>query len=110
MQHCRFGLWSALCILGMSALLTGCQGKKDKLVYENFTRVQERLSTQADVTLTLGEPDHVLGDRWMYERPDKHLFAYIDFDQGGRVARKQWIDARAPVWEDSHDPGATPKP
>jgi len=105
-----FRFSSAMCLVGLLAVVTGCQGKQDKLAYDNFIRIQQHLSTQAEVVQVLGEPSHVLGTRWMYERPDKHLFALIDFDGAGRVTQKQWVDAPAAVWEDSHETGAAPKP
>jgi len=84
------------------AILVGCHAP-DKLVYENYDRIQPNLSTEDDVTRLIGEPNHILGERWMYDRTDQHLHVFVDFDEGGRVARKQWIDAGGDSWEDSGD-------
>jgi hypothetical protein len=90
------------------AMLIGCHAP-DKLVYDNYNRIQPCLSTEGDVTQLLGEPNHVLGERWMYERPEQHLHVFVDFGEDGRVERKQWIDAAADTWEDSDDsPGNQP--
>lgn len=99
----RLGVYGSTIGFGMLAMLVGCQAP-DKLVHDRFARIQPHVSTQADVTAIIGEPDHTLGDQWMYERPDIHLNAIVDFDASGRVSRKQWIDALGEVWEDSADP------
>ncbi len=96
-------------VLVSVAMLVGCQAP-DKLVYDNYTRIQTHLSTQADVTHSIGDPDHVLGERWMYERPEKHLNVFVDFDESGRVVRKQWIDALDETWEDSAERSSTKPP
>jgi len=73
----------------------------DKLTHERFSMIRERVSTRTDVEMALGEPTGNLGSQWLYARPSKHLTVLIDYDESGKVARKQWIDAMAPVWEDS---------
>ena len=65
--------------------------------------MQTGTSTQADVREALGEPDQVLADLWLYERPDKHLVVKLEFDDQGRLQRKEWIDAAGETWEDSSD-------
>lgn len=79
-------------------LLTGCQ---DKLTHENFTQIRQDVSTRPIVEGLIGQPDDEVGSRWYYERPGKHLSVFIDFDEGGYVSRKQWIDAMSATWDDS---------
>lgn len=98
MRNMRPGLIKAGLAVVMAALLTGCQ---DKLTHENFMQIRQNVSTQPMVTDLLGEPDNEVGERWYYERPDKHLFVFIDFDEDGYVSRKQWIDAMSSEWEDT---------
>ncbi len=84
--------------IGSFLFTVGCQ---DKLTHDNFSRIQQRASTQREVELTIGEPDQKIGTRWMWERPDKHLTAMIDYDEQGLVSRKQWIDGTTGTWEDT---------
>ena len=95
----RIGAWVSVAAL---ALTTGC-ATPDKLTRGHFERVRVHAATQADVRELIGEPDNRLGDLWMYHRPDAHLEVMIDFDEQGRVARKQWIDAAGEQWDDSSD-------
>jgi hypothetical protein len=92
--------------LAITAMLVGCQ-TADKLVYDNYARIQPHLSTESDVAQIIGHPSNKLGERWMYDRPDRHLHVFVDFDESGRVERKQWIDAAGETWEDSADTDAT---
>jgi hypothetical protein len=89
------------------ALPTGC-ATNDRLVYANFEAVRPHASNKEEVTQLLGEPERNLGERWIYERPDKHLHAIIDFDGSGKVERKQWIDAMSTdkTWIDSKEKGS----
>lgn len=98
MRCVRLGLAQVGLAVVVAVLLTGCQ---DKLTHENFTQIRRNVSTRPIVTGLIGEPDDRVGGRWSYERPDKHLFVFIDFDEGGYVSRKQWIDAMSPQWEDT---------
>jgi hypothetical protein len=83
-------------------ILTGC-ATKDRLTYDNFQQLRVHSATQADVVELIGEPDNRLGDMWMYHRPDAHLEVMIDFDEQGRVTRKQWVDGAGEHWHDSQD-------
>ena len=85
--------------------LTGCAVKRDKLAYDNFTQIRTQVHTRDDVTAILGEPDQRFGDRFMYERPEKHLHVFVEFDDKGRVSRTQWIDAMEASWEDTEEGG-----
>ena len=98
MRGFRLRWFPVVTAVGLAAMLAGCQ---DLLVYQNFSQIHENASTQAEVARIIGEPDQKLGNQWLYERPDKHLTALVDFDESGRVTRKQWIDAMSGVWEDS---------
>ena len=94
----------ALLLLGVAALFLGaCQSTPDKFVHRNFSLIRPQHSTQVDVIALIGEPSHQLGDLWMYERPEKHLFAKIEFDENGNVVEKDWIDGVKGEWEDSND-------
>ena len=95
--------WLTLSTLSLVAVLTvGC---KDLLVYENFSQIRQNSSSQVEVARLIGEPDNLCGNQWLYERPGKHLFAFVDFDESGRVIRKQWIDGAGNFWEDSAPDG-----
>ncbi|MFQ5461653.1 MAG: hypothetical protein ACE5E5_03400 [Phycisphaerae bacterium] len=102
MVHNHFLRFGA-CVLGV-VLLTqvGC---KDLLVYQNFSYIREHASSQEDVTRLIGDPSARLGNKWMYDRPAKHLQVFIDFDESGRCCRKQWIDSLNNIWEDSDESG-----
>ncbi len=91
------------CVLGIVVMASvGC---KDLLAYQNFNYIRESASSQADVTRLIGEPNARLGNKWMYDRPGKHLQVFIDFDESGRCCRKQWIDGINNIWEDSDEAG-----
>ena len=89
-------LWAALAV---SLFAVGCQ--QDLLVHENFAQIRPHTTTQAEVERLIGQPDRTLRHQWLYERPNKHLTALVDFDERGSVTRKQWIDGLGEVWEDS---------
>lgn len=91
---------------GLVLLATGCQGKQDRLIYENFQRVRVLISDRGDVTRSIGHPDHELGDEWLYVRSEDHLVVRVEFDETGRVARTHWIDAKSGTWEDSAESGS----
>lgn len=93
-----------LCGLVMLAALAfpGCSNR-DSLTYENFTRVQKNAHTEADVNGILGEPSYRLNDIWIYERPSDHLVVKVEFDESGRVQRKEWVDGKTGQWEDTND-------
>ncbi len=92
------GLFGAI-VIGAS----GCAPKQDRLAYDNFTQIKAQVHSRDDVVAILGEPDHRLNDRLMYERPDKHLHVIIEFDEKGRVSRTQWIDGLGESWHDTDD-------
>ena len=84
----------------------GCQATADRLIHGIFALIQPGLSTQARVRELLGEPDNRWGALWLYQRPERHLIVQVDFDETGRVSRKQWIDALGEAWDDSAEPSA----
>ena len=86
--------------LGAASVLSGCSSP-DRLVRANYTQIQQNSSTQADVQTLIGKPNSKLADMWIYQRPDEHLTVMIDFDAGGRVTRKQWVDGVDGAWDDS---------
>ena len=83
--------------------VVGCAQKQDRLSYDNFTQIKTQVQTRDDVLAILGEPVHRLDDRFIYERPDKHLHVFVEFDDKGRVTRTQWIDALGETWHDTDD-------
>ncbi len=89
-------------------LVCGCRSTPDRLTYDNYSRVAQHSSTQTEVSALLGEPTNRLGEQWIYERPKQHLFVFVDFDDQGRVSRKQWIDAPSGTWDDTR-PQETPE-
>ena len=88
-----------LLLTGGAVLLTGCAA--DKVTRENFALVRQDMATQADVEHILGAPTERLGNNWYYERHDRGLDVLIEFDDAGRVVRKQWIDSASREWIDS---------
>src|SRR3989304_6065452 len=60
--------------------LAGCAQKRDRLAYDNFTQIRTQVHSRDDVEAILGEPDQRFDDRFMYERPDKHLHVFLEFD------------------------------
>jgi hypothetical protein len=105
--------WMFAVLAGSVALgLAGCAAKRDKLAYDNFTQIRTGVHNRDDVEAILGEPDQRLDDRFLYQRPDKHLHVFVEFDDKGRVSRTQWIDAmdESNLWHDSDDakPHRTP--
>lgn len=87
----------------LTLVLGGCAAPKDRLAYESYARMQPGAWTQSDVRDALGEPDHVLADIWLYERPEKHLVVKLEFGEDGQLERKEWIDATNDTWEDTKD-------
>lgn len=84
-------------------LLTLTAACQDPLKYENYSRIQENRSSRQEVSELLGEPCMKYGNQWLYERPDRHLCALIDFTEEGTVCRKQWMEND--FWDDSDESG-----
>ena len=84
--------------------VVGCAQNRDRLAYDNFTQIRTQVHSREDVEAILGEPDRRFDDRFMYERPDKHLHVFVEFDDKGRVTRTQWIDGMGETWHDTDDP------
>ncbi len=100
-------LGCAACIVLVT--LVGCAAP-DRLSFDNYSTVNNKMSTQQDVRAALGEPDNILGNKWLYERPDRHLTVMIDFDKDGKIERKQWVDASGVQWHDTDDAKGATKP
>ncbi len=91
-------------LAGSAAIgVLGCAQKRDMLAYDNFTQIRTQVHSREDVEAILGEPDQRLDDRFMYERPDKHLHVFVEFDAKGKVSRTQWIDGLGESWHDTDD-------
>lgn len=86
-----------------SLLAASACASRDKLTEQNFRQIRLSASTEDDVKNLIGEPTSKLPGLWMYQRPDKHLTAMVDFDDQGKVTRVQWIDALGEKWEDSDE-------
>ncbi len=89
--------------VGMFVVLAGC----DKLTRNHYEMIQQNVSSMDDVERTIGKPDYRLDGQWHYDRVDRHLNVVVDFSEQGVVVRKQWIDTRKEVWEDTEMPGET---
>ncbi len=85
----------------------GCRAP-DKLVHDQFVRIRPHHSNQAEVVDLIGEPDSRLQNHWVYQRPDRHLVVFVEFDEKGQVSRTQWVDAGQEVWEDTRQPKSKP--
>jgi hypothetical protein len=83
-------------------LIAGCQ-PKDRVSPDNFSEIRQNSSTEADVVAILGEPEHRMPGLWIYQRPEQHLYVKIEFDDSGRVVRKEWIDGVTGEWRDTAD-------
>jgi hypothetical protein len=92
-----------LLILAASLVLTGGCNSPDRLTYDNFSRVQKDAHSQAEVSELLGEPTYRLTDIWIYERPSDHLVVKVEFDETGKVQRKEWVDGKTGQWDDTKD-------
>ena len=98
---------AGLCLVAV-LLFTGACRSPDRLSPDNYSRITQHASTQREVSALIGEPTNRLGERWLYERPQQHLFVFVDFDDQGRVLRKQWVDATTGQWEDTQPSGSSP--
>lgn len=87
-----------VCMLAVAGCAT-----RDSLTYSNFNRVEKNAHTQTDVSGILGEPTYRLDNIWIYERPSDHLIVKVEFDESGRVQRKEWVDGKTGQWEDTND-------
>ena len=90
-------------VLGLTALLAGGCQSGSRSPDANFAQIRQNVSTEADVVALLGEPDHRLPGLWIYQKPEEHLYWKIEFDDQGRVARKERIDGLSHTWEDTGD-------
>jgi hypothetical protein len=99
---------ATVCGVAILLLLAGGCATTDKLSHGGFDRIRVDATTQDEVRALIGSPDNELGDLWLYHRPDDHLEVMIDFDEGGRVTRKQWIDGLGSQWQDSDDERGRP--
>lgn len=91
----RFVLFGAMLL---TPLFAGCAA--DKLTRNNFDMIREGTTGKDEVALTLGSDYVTRGENeWEYERENKHLTVYIYYDAGGKVVRKEWIDAAKGEWE-----------
>lgn len=99
-QFMRRASWLAPALFALLPL--GC-AKPDKLTYGRFQQIRTNGTTPDEVHELIGPPDNQLGDSWLYHRPQTHLEVIIDFNEQGRVARKQWIDGLGERWEDCND-------
>ena len=82
---------------GLAVLAAGCQAPADRMQIENFRQIRATVSSQADVAAVLGEASAEFEGKWLYERPEKHIRAIIDFGSAeaktkyGIIGVKVWI-------------------
>jgi hypothetical protein len=96
----RSGLWLRLCtILPLILFVTFVGGCARQFTRERFELIQPGVDDREDVEALLGKPEFRAEDLWYYEDPDRHYAAQIIFDEQGKVASKEWIDARSGEWE-----------
>jgi outer membrane protein assembly factor BamE (lipoprotein component of BamABCDE complex) len=88
------------------ALLTGCQSKFTK---QRFEMIAVGTDEREDVRNILGAPTSDLDEQWFYDDLDRHYSALIHFDQDGKVAGKEWMDASTGAWE-GRNPNANEPP
>ncbi len=97
-------LWTLTGMLLLSMAAAGCA---EKLTYERFGMLSRGTSDKVDAEMTLGAPNTKLPDQWIWERPNKGLTAWIEFDADGRITSKRWVDAeRNQIEIDDPDAGA----
>lgn len=102
MQRYSRMLLSGAAALVMALLAVGCQSKGPTF-RSGYDQVRQGSTSEADVVAMLGQPDHKLPGLWIYQRPEEHLYVKIEFDDAGRVKRKEWIDGVTGSWEDTED-------
>ena len=109
MDHRGRSLRTGVALIGSglfaSALLIGCASNSVEKRADRYQAIRVHSSTQSEVTASLGEPNHRLGNKWIYEWEDEHRVVMIDFDESGKVVRKQWVDAQQ--WQDTDDQART---
>lgn len=89
-------------MLVLAFVAVGCQSKGPTF-RSGYDQVRQGSTSEGDVVAILGEPDHKLPGLWIYQRPEDHLYVKIEFDDAGRVTRKEWIDGVTGDWEDTQD-------
>ncbi len=75
--------------------LGGCH---KRFTRAHFESIKEGADTREDVREILGKPKVKLDNQWTYDNKKKHYSAIIYYDVDGRVAAKEWIDARTGEW------------
>lgn len=98
-----FGL--TIGVLGL-VLLTGCARRFTR---ERFDMIQVGVDDREDVSQILGKPKSDLNDQWLYDDLKRHYSAVIHFNAEGRVAGKEWLDAKKGTWE-GRNPNADEPP
>lgn len=83
-----------VCLFALT--LVGCARQFTR---EHFNMIQAGVDDQEDVERILGKPEFVAQDVWFYEDTDRHHNAQVFFDEQGRVAGKEWMDANTGDWD-----------
>lgn len=81
------------------SLLTGCERQ---FTQDRFQMIRVGVDDREDVRTILGTPTSDLSDQWFYDDLDRHYSAVIFFDESGRVAGKEWMDAVSGDWSGSN--------
>ena len=77
-------------------VFVGCS----KVTRQNYDMLKVGASTKLEVESSLGKTYTARGDdQWEYEEENRDLSVMIQFDQAGKVSRKEWIDAKHNVWD-----------
>ncbi len=98
--------YSLLIAIGLLLLVSsGC----DPLTRAHFDMIKVNVDTKSDVKELIGPPTNKLDDEWHYQRMDKHLEVFIDFNDKDVVTRKQWIGGEDEEWYDSQEKGDKPR-
>ena len=92
----RRSVWGVVCVSGLLLLTTGC---KEKLTRVRYDTLQVGVDTRLNVETVLGQPDHVVGSSWRYDKHDRHLFVRFDFNDDGKVVGKSWADGNTGQWD-----------
>lgn len=100
---------TALLGLLVAAVLIGGCGRQ--FTRARFDMIQVGVDNREDVSRILGRPTTTFSnsDQWFFENQKKHYSALVHFNSEGRVAGKEWMDARTGEWS-GQNPHAMPPP
>ena len=97
--------WAVICVCVLTVV--GCARQFTRA---NFDVIQRGVDDREDVQRILGKPEVTQADVWFYQDMDRSLHAEIWFDDAGRVAGKEWMDANTGEWEGRNPHADEPPP